>query len=496
MKHRHNLSNYRLLTTDIGKLTPCGLVEVLPGDTFRHNASAMIRLSPLAAPVMHPMQAHVAHFFIPHRLSWPKDYPVTWEEWITGGPNNDDATPLPQINTGDMTLGNRVLDYLGIPQVNNIQVSALPLRAFWLTYNEWFRDQDLVEEVDLESDRYLPQVAWAKDYFSTARPWAQKGEDVTVPLSGAAPVVGIGKVNQTYADNNTSVYESDGTERTYDSASLMDDTPNREFAVEENPDDPGHPNIWADLTQAVAAKVLDVRRAFALQRFAENRARYGSRYAEYVRHAFGARPLDARLQRPEYLGGGSVPISVSEVLQTAPEVDETRYGVGDMYGHGIGMNRINGYRRRFQEHGYVLSLMWVRPKQVFTQGIDRHWLRADREDFYQRELAHVGQQQVWLREVFAEELEQNAETVFGYSDRYAEYRFARSQATGEFRDLLNYWHLGRVFAEPPALNRSFIEVPPTKRIFNEQTRHSLWCAVNHRIGARRVVTRNAAGRIL
>lgn len=495
MKHRHNLSNYRLLTTDIGRLVPCGLVEVLPGDVFRHSASAMIRLAPMAAPVMHPMHAHICHFFVPHRLSWPDDYDVTWEQWITGGEDGTDATPFPTISTLDMSQNNRILDYLGIPQVSNIQVNALPLRAFNLIYNEWFRDQDLVPAIGLDQNRTVPRVAWRKDYFSTARPWPQKGEDVTVPLGGAAPVRGIGKVNQTFAENDLSVWESTGQQETYDSATLMDDTPNREFGVEESPDNPGTPNIWADLTQAVAARVLDVRRAFALQRFAENRARYGSRYAEYVRFGFGARPLDARLQRPEYFGGGTVPVSVSEVLQTAPDdTGDPRFGVGDLYGHGIALNRTNGYRRRFQEHGYVISCMFVRPKQLFSQGIERHWLRQDREDFYQRELAHIGQQQILTREVYGAADE---DEVFGYSDRYAEYRQAMSQVHGEFRSELNYWHLGRAWDSPgPSLNREFVEVESDKRIFNEQTRHSLWCAVNHSIAARRVVSRNASGRII
>lgn len=256
--------------------------------------------------------------------------------------------------------------------------------------------------------------------------------------------------------------------------------------------------LRANLANATAVTINALRQASAIQRFMENRARWGSRYAEYVRHAFGARPLDARLQRPEFLAGGAQRISMSEVLQTAPDpqAGQRQFGVGDLYGHGIGVTRSNRYRVAFQEHGYVISLVSVRPKAMYTNGIARSFLRSNKEDFYQPELAHIGQQQVRTAEVYATPA--NQADFFGWSDRYQEYRYQRSEVHGDFRDTLDYWHLGRKFTDAPALNQSFVQcdAAETKRIFNEQTANSCWVATQHNLQALRVVTRDATPRLL
>jgi len=476
-KARHNLSHEKLLTCDIGELVPCSLVEVLPGDAFRANASVMVRLSPLAAPVMHGMDVRVHHFFVPHRLTWPSEQ-GSFEDFMTGGSDGLDTQTVPTMDaTG---AESDLLDYLGVPvgeDMVGVPVSSLPVRAVNLIYNEWYRDQDLVTPRELE-DVSIPYIAWEKDYFTTSRPWPQKGEEITLPLGEAAPVRSPDTIqfsNQPMeaiadGDNDFKVKTSNATDGPW----------------------------YADLSEATAATINSLRRASALQRFAEARARFGSRYAEYVRHAFGATPLDARLQRPEYLGGGSQRVNVSEVLQTAPDTQGqgVEYGVGDMYGHGIALTRSNRYRVRFQEHGYVVSMFSVRPRAMYTNGIERTWLRNQRHDFFTRELAFIGQQQVLAREVYANA--SNGADVFGWSDRYAEYAKVRSSACGEFRSVLDYWHLGRKFADPPALNQTFVEVNPadTKRIFNEQTQHSLWVFASHRIQAQRVVPKNPQPRLL
>jgi len=472
-KYKHNLSHHRLLTSNLGQLVPCGLMEVLPGDEVRHNASAVVRLSPMAAPVMHQMSVRVHHFMVPHRLSWPADADSSFEEFITGGADGTDASTVPTLATTG-TSGD-LFDYLGLPDKAGINVSALPVAGVNLVFNEWFRDQDLVPLRDLD-DVTIPNIGYEKDYFTTARPWPQKGEEVTLPLGTRAEI----KADYPSNTNNTGVSSGDAA--------------GGEANVNFGSDYADGYSMFADLSAATAATINSLRRASALQRFAEARARWGSRYAEYVR-PFGARPLDARLQRPELLGSGAARVSISEVLQTA-ESATPRYGVGDMYGHGIGMARSNQYRVRIQEHGYVISFLSIRPRAMYSNGVERTWLRKTREDFFQHELAHIGQQQVLEQEVFADNT--NEDAVFGWSDRYAEYRGLRSHACGEFRTVLDYWHLARDFATAPALNQTFVEVDPadTKRIFNEQDNDSLWCSVNHSIQARRVVPKNATARLL
>lgn len=496
---RFNFNHHVTLSANMGRLYPVGLQEVVPGDVFRHQASAFLRMSPMAAAVMHAITVRIDHIFVPHRIIWPEGYPVTWEQFITGGENNDVTDPLPTLTTDGVKGG--LLDYLGIPTIANIEVSSLPVRAFNRAWNYFYRDQDLVAVRDLQ-DLTVPKVAWEKDYFSTARPWAQKGPDVTVPLGDKAPVTGLGKSTAVFDTPTGDVREAGGVTRSYASASLIDaGQPNQNLYMEEDPDNAGFPGIFADLKEAASAKANDIRRAFALQRFAENRARAGSRLAEYTRVAFGVRPPDGRLQEPEYLGGGRSQVNISEVIQTSPDdAGDPRFGVGDLYGHGVALSRSNAYRARFTDHGYILSLMSIRPKAMYTQGIERHWLRRDRMDFLQRELQFIGEQQVLEQEVYADGT--NKDKVFGYVPRYQEYRYQRSRVTGEMRDLLDYWHLGRKFDTAPGLNASFVECDPGYRIFNDTSdpeaggTDKFWCTVAHTVGVRRKMAQVATGRII
>ena len=466
----------------MGNLYPIGLVEVLPKDAFQHWTSLFMRFSPMAAPVMHPVTVRVHHMYVPHRILWPESEGGGWENFITGGENNDDTQTPPQILTSG-TEGD-LLDYFNLPTTAGISVSALPVRAFNLCFNEYFRDQDLVTKRDPD-DITIPRVAWEKDYLTTARPFSQKGPAITLPLGSRAPIAhdaanaaNIGVFSS--ANDATHAMSADATNVGASPTTALDDDA-----------------LYADLTAAEQVDIIDFRRAFALQRFAEARAKYGSRYTEYLRY-LGVRSSDARLQRPEYLGGGKVKVSISEVLQTADDPGgggADRFGIGDMYGHGVAHMRSNAYRRSFEEHGYVLSFLSVRPKAMYLNGITRTWLRQDREQFWQRELEQIGQQEIFNAEVFADGTAADLET-FGFADRYQEYKREPNRVSSEFKTVLNYWHLGRDFSTLPVLNASFVECDPSKRIFNVQDQHTLWIAAQHSLVARRLVRTGNASRIL
>lgn len=510
-RNKFSLSHYKLLSCDMGELVPIGCLEVLPGDTVQHATSALLRCSPLLAPVMHPVQVRIHHFFVPHRLTWEN-----WENFITGGPDGEDDSVFPTIelsysagspDTGSGIVGG-LADYLGCPtRVDGLEVSALPFRAYALVFNEWYRDQDLVNPVgfstadglDTTTNTALLRAAWEKDYFTSARPWEQKGPSITLPIGDRAPVVGVGFTGTYYSGgalSNVLARDSDGSDMTYPTAfipgySVINPVGGMVVKSTSSSDTDAHPDVYADLTQAAAVSITALREAFALQRYQEARARYGSRYTEYLRY-LGVSSSDARLQRPEYLGGGKQTIQFSEVLQTAEGTDP----VGEMRGHGISAMRTNRYRRFFEEHGYVITLLSVKPKTIYTQGVPRTYNRRTKEDFWQKELEHIGQQEVLNKEVYAAG-DANDDEVFGYQDRYDEYRRQESTVSGEFRTAeLDHWHFARQFSNRPALNQSFVEAVPTEAPFAVPSRDVLYVMANHSIQARRMLSRTGKSFIL
>lgn len=488
-RSKFSLSNTKLLSCDLGELIPCGLTEILPGDSIQQSTSCMVRFSPLLAPVMHPTHVQLAHWFVPHRLVWEE-----WEDFITGGPDGNNASEFPIIETPASTgFGVGTLaDYLGVPTgVADLAVSALPFRGYALIWNEWYRDQDLQSELtidrtsgeDTTTSTSLQRAAWEKDYFTSSRPWEQKGPQITIPIGDEAPVLGIGTdASQSFTGTASIALRESGmtspTTTTFQPYKPVFDTSNRLFI--EGTGSPAYPYIRADLSEASAITVTRLREALALQRFEEARARFGSRYVEYLRY-LGVRSSDARLQRPEFLGGGRYPVQFSEVLQTA----EGSNPVGELRGHGIGVARSNRYRRFFEEHGYVFTFLVVKPRTMYVQGLPRTWNRRTKEDFFQKELQHIGQQEVLNKEVYAAHAQPQG--VFGYQDRYDEYRRAESTIAGEFRTTLKYWHFGRQFASDPALNSTFVSCVPTEEPFAVPSEDVLYIMARHSIQARRLV---------
>lgn len=483
---KHSLSYYKLLTCDLGQLVPCGLTEALPGDTIQHSTSVLLRMSPLVSPVMHPVQVRLHHFFVPHRLTYEG-----WEDFITGGQDGEGSSiPFP-TNAGSVTpaIGS-LLDYLGVPTGNSLPAgtfSMLPVRAYNKVFNEFYRDQDLLSPLG-EDDVILQRCSWEKDYFTTCRPWTQRGPAVTLPLGSTAPVssdgsaptwrrAGVGEApgtldrSATGASGTDAIFSTGGT----GGPMQMVDT-----------------HLFADLAGATASTVNDLRLALALQRYQEARAQYGARYTEYLRY-LGVRSADQRLDRPEYLGGGKQTVSFSEVLRTGSDTEESP--IGDLKGHGIAALRSNRYRYFVEEHGYILTLLSLRPRSMYIQGLPRTYLKRTKEDFFQKELELIGQQEVTNAEVFADGSSTD-DDVFGYQDRYAEYRHNESCISGEFRTILNYWHMARSFSAVPVLNGDFINCDPGKRNFAVQTNNVCWVMVNHNMQARRMVGNQTIGRIL
>lgn len=492
-RHKFSLSHYKLATMNMGMIVPVGLTEVLPGDTVQQATSAFIRVTPLAAPVMHPVHVSIHHWYVPLRLIW-EDF----ETFITGGEDGLDDSVYPTVVAGSsgFAIGS-LADYLGVPTgVADLEVSALPFRAYDLIYNEWYRDENLVDplEISLASGKDTTTVldlqahAWKKDYFTAASPWPQKGPAVTVPVELGSQssinltITGNGAPTFTGNPGISGVNHLQVKSGTYEVFQGFDSSVPSSYPRLQWQDPALTGTATLEGSELGSVDINKLREAFALQRFEEHRALYGSRYTEYLRY-LGIRASDARLQRPEYLGGGRQTIQFSEVLQTA----EGENPVGSMRGHGIAAMRTNRYRRFIEEHGYVLTFMMVQPIPVYAQGLPRLWSRRFKEDFWQKELEHIGEQEVYNKELYAASEEPDG--VFGYQDRYDEYRSHESSISGEFRDTLDYWHMARIFSNQPTLSKDFVYGAPTNRVFMEQTQNQLYCMINHSIQARRLVSR-------
>ena len=505
-------------TFNSGKLVPVFIDEVLPGDTVRMSVNYFARLATPIKPIMDNIYLDWFFFFVPNRLVWEH-----WQNFCFEQEDPDDSTDyvIPTVtatgNSDNAYIGS-LWDYFGLPvntSGNLSGISALPFRGVYLIWNEWFRDENLQKSVKIQkgdtnevlnSARSSEQPSWVftsgtnivpglacpprgkrHDYFTSALPWTQKGPGVSIGLAGTAtlvdpsPVTGYfvaqsnadlgaaqlskdGGVHDVFTGNGTLQYQGGY------SVSIAGHSVNSS-GISTVVAKPGSSwlsnNAYADLDSSSIFTINSLRTAFQMQKFYERLARGGSRYTEVLRSFFGVVSPDARLQRPEFLGSFTKMINVNPIAQTSATNDTSPQG--NLSAYGVTAAKFHSFTKSFVEHGYVFGFVCARADLTYQQGINKMWLRSTVYDFYWPTFAHLGEQAIELREIYAQGSEADT-TVFGYQERYAEYRYKPSQITGKFRSSvvsgsLDKWHLSQFFKNAPTLNEEFIvEAPPIDRI--------------------------------
>lgn len=615
-KSKFNLSYLNSTTGNAGYLIPFLLQPTLPNDTFRFSLSSFIRAQPMVAPLMHEVKFYTQYWFVPNRIIWDD-----WEQFITGGGDLTAAPAFPVLKAGTKFEVGSLGDYFGFPTGVDVGgISALPFRAYAEIWNTRYRDEDLQSEIGVSYDSGEDDITslrlmspnWKRDYFTTARPFTQRGPQISVPVYSDVPTQDTRSViSSMYVEKRPFANNANGPGGQYELVvtnkqlnasqfqSLMENVPLISATGVTAVASPGsyfwlpvsgvsgvkdlkilmycsdvvngsissntlHLGIAAGqykdyddgeklkpitscqrpaptfINSAVtvgdfsgfyagyqngiyehgsityttygcsythtlgnfrfilnqsgqlagSVNIRDLRASSALQRYAERSLEWGNRYEEFIQREFGIKPRDSRIQRPEYLGGGSGTLQISEVLQTAEGQDT---GVGTMRGHGLAGVYQRPIKFRASEHGIIIGLISIRPKPVYTQGVAREFLKKSRLDFFTPELANIGMQEVLERELYFTATNENS--IFGYSDRYAEYRYNMPKVTGEFRSTLAFWNMARQFDAPPVLNSSFIDMSSSQkafyRPFSSQNTHQFLMMLRNNIKAYRPVPKRA-----
>jgi len=457
-------------TFDAGYLVPVYVDEVLPGDTFKLNMTAFARMATPLYPTMDNLILDSFFFFVPNRLIWSN-----WQKFMGQQANPSDSisyvVPQQVSPAGGYAIGS-LQDYMGLPTVGQVTAgSTVSHCAFWpraynLIWNEWFRDENLQNSVvvdtgdgpDTVSNYTLLRRGKRKDYFTSALPWPQKGTSVSLPLGSTAPVAFDGA-----ADTKIGVKVTDGTLRGMHAVSGD--------GYKLYLDSAGAPSagLYADLSQATAATINQLRQSFQIQKLLERDARGGTRYTEIIRAHFGVISPDARLQRPEYIGGGSTPININPIAQTSgTNASGTTTPMGTLAAMGTALAHNHGFTQSFTEHGVILGLVSIRADLTYQQGLARMWSRSTRYDFYFPAFATLGEQAILNKEIYVTGTSTD-NNVFGYQERWAEYRYYPSRISSLFRSTasgtIDGWHLAEKFTSLPTLNSTFIQsTPPVSRV--------------------------------